>query len=137
MGSLSSCSPVDLAPPPQVPFTRVSHRETDHSNFISISQTTLSIGVRIALMKREVQQRPTSKTLNTEQERLGLTGFLMATSRYSMGQGITRPISPQAAFPSGLCICNFTEQSEMKQALESSLELEPEVLGPILSSTIC
>lgn len=73
------------------------HGETNYPNFISTSQASLSAGVRTALIKREAQQRLTSKTLSTGQEQLGLTEFLIVTSHYSMGQGITGPISPQPA----------------------------------------
>lgn len=54
-----------------------------------------------------------------------------------MGQGITGTISLQPASPSKLCIYNFTEQSEIKYAVESALELESKIFGLILSSVIC
>ena len=57
------------------------HRKTNHPNFISTSQASVSVDVRIALTKREVQQWLISKSLNTGQEQLGLTEVLIAPSR--------------------------------------------------------
>ena len=62
-------------------LSRECHRKTNHPNFISTSQASLLVDVRIALTKREVQQWFISKSLNTGQEQLGLTEVLIATSR--------------------------------------------------------